>query len=308
MKSQCEIEEKWSKLDPIFIRGMQRSGTSIIAVALLLPGFTHFAEGHLCSELMKPLSRFRDPEYHPHLKQPAFALGSQRNILLEKYIALAIDEFHRDNLPERPIRWVDKSPGVEGVEAVPMLAEVFPKSQFIFTYRNGTATVYSGLHLWNDQPGIFQKLCINWTRVMSTWRQVREEIKGRYIEIRQEELVANPESIAARLTQFLGVPEYQQAMVELFHSRRQNTAFPDKPPGDYNYELDWSNDQKAFFIEACAEEMGIWGYSIPFTMNPVWVRLRRWIKAWHVLRSGDVKNLWTATRQYLDWRLGNAKQ
>lgn len=264
MIGQHQIEEEWEELDPIFIRGMQRSGTSVVIAALGLLGFTGFNEGHLWFELLRPFSRYRDPEYRPRMKRDNFALGQGRGISLEKYVAVAIDEFHRDMIPNRPTRWVDKSPGPPGVEAASMLAQVFPKSQFIFLYRSGVTTIRSGLKLWSERPGIFDKLCTNWQRVMSTWRHVRDEIEPRYLEIRQEELASDPDKVADQLTAFVGAPQGREAVGELFRSQRVNTAFPDKAPRDYDYEIDWSDEQKAFFIETCGEEMEIWGYSVPW--------------------------------------------
>jgi len=301
MTGRTEIEERWQRLDPIFIMGAQRSGTSIMARAMTVLGYSHFGEGHLWFELMAPLARWRDPMYRRRLRRPIFALGEGRNLLLEKYIALAIDDFHRQTLPGNPSRWSDKSPGLPAVEAATMLARVFPRSQFIFTVRSGVSSVHSGLRLWSDREGMFYKLCSNWQRVMSTWREMRQELEGRSLEIRQEELVTHPEGIAAELTTFLGVPEKREVIAELFRSKRVNTAFPDRPPGDYDYQVDWSDDQKALFVATCGEEMAAWGYALPFALDPPW--LRRWRKASHLLGAADVGGLWAEVKQYLAWRL-----
>ena len=296
-----DVEKKWSNLDPIFIMGMQRSGTSIMAIALTLPGFTSFGEGHLWFELLEPLARFRNAEYRSVLKQDVFALGEGRNLLLEKYIALAIDRFHRDNLPEKPTRWVDKSPGVYPVKIAPMLARVFPKSQFIFMCRNGITTVNSGLHLWPNNPGIFQTMCTGWVDTMSAWRRVRGMLENRYIEICQEEMARNPMKTSSRLAGFLGVSEHRMGIAKLLDSHRANTAFPNKPPGDYRYEIDWSDEQKMFFVRTCASEMKAWGYSIPSSVN---VGISgRWKRAWHLLRSGKLDKLCSEANRYLAWRL-----
>jgi hypothetical protein len=293
--------EEWHHLAPLFIMGMQRSGTSIMARALTLAGFPSFGEGHLWFELIEPFARFRDPDYCPNLKRDVFALGKGRNLLLEKYIALAIDQFHRDNLPGNPTRWADKSPGVYPVKVAPMLARVFPTAQFIFMYRSGISTVNSGLRLWPDRPNIFWTMCNGWAGTMSTWRQNREHLDGRFIEIRQEEMAGDPEGTAAALVEFLGVPACQSDVAGLFRSRRVNTAFPDRPPGDYRYEVDWSDKQKALFVKTCGPEMARWGYAIPFSPNlePP----GRWEKARRLLRDGGPKALWAEAKRYLAWRL-----
>ena len=60
---QSEIEAQWRRLDPIFILGRQRTGTSIVWRALQAAGFWGFNEGYLWFDLVEPLARFRDPDY-----------------------------------------------------------------------------------------------------------------------------------------------------------------------------------------------------------------------------------------------------
>ncbi len=259
-----KIDQAWSQLDPIFIMGMQRSGTSILAIALSLAEYHSFGEGHLWFEILKPFDLFRNPAYYPKLKQDVFALGQDRNLLLEKYVALAIDRFHRDNLPDKPIRWADKSPGAGAVKSAPLLAELFPKSQFIFVYRNGIATINSGMNMWPDRPSIFETMCRGWTKSMSAWRRVRTSLEDRYLEIRQEEIARDPAGVAQEMTTFLDVTEKKAEIAELFGSMRANTSFPDRSVGDYAYEIDWSDEQKAFFAATCGAEMKAWGYEIDF--------------------------------------------
>lgn len=267
--SISQLESEWRNLDPIFIMGMQRSGTSILAIVLLLPGFTSFGEGHLWFEVVEPFSRFRNPHYRRGYRQDVFALGQQRNLLLEKYIALAIDQFHRHNIPEEPRRWVDKSPGPEAVGVAPILAEVFPKSQFLFVVRNGIQTVDSGIRLWHDSTDIFRTMCVGWAKTMSTWRRVRDQLQDRYLEVRQEDMAQDPDKVAKCLTEFLSVPEHREGISDLLRSHRANTAFPDRAPGDYRCAVDWSPEQKTYFVETCRREMEVWGYDFDFDVATV---------------------------------------
>lgn len=294
-----QVEKRWNDLDPIFIMGMQRSGTTAIARAMSLCGFTHFAEGHLWLEVMEPLERLQDPSYRSSMRRSEWTLGNGRDLLLEKYIAVAIDQFHRDNLPEKPVRWANKSPGFWAVGKAPILARMFPKSQFIFMARSGTSVVHSGMKLWGDRPTTFYKLCVRWTEVMSTWRQLRTQLEGRYLEIYQEELVADPDSMATRLTDFLNVPEAQQRIANLFGSKRVNTAFPTRSPGDYEYDLNWTSPQKAFFVKNCAQEMEAWGYDVPFPVNPIWMWGGRLVGLWNWLRRWRSRNLLLDLETYL---------
>lgn len=263
---ETHIPETWHQLDPIFIRGMQRSGTSILNYVLSDAGINGFAEGHLCGDLTKALARLYDPTYKKGqvIKQEGFALGEGRHTIFEKYIALAIDQYHRDMLSLGSNRWFDKSPGSFPVAVLPMLTRLFPHSQIIFVHRNGIPTVHSGITIWPTRLKIFEEMCQSWAKTMSLWRKLKPLLQGRYIELAQENMVQEPDQVAASLAEFLHTPKCQAEMVERLHSCRANSSFPDRPPGDYSYHIDWSEQRKAFFIETCQTEMEAWGYPLDF--------------------------------------------
>ncbi len=250
--------------DPVFIRGMQRSGTSIMGRLLQRLNIHGFGEGHLWFEVAEPFTRLLDPNYRVNARADVYTLGSGREHIFKQYIALAIDQFHRDHLPAHLDRWMDKSPGADAVRAVPGLALLFPRAQFIFLYRNGIACVESGIRFWHDDPNIFKTMCRGWAETMSTWREVRSKVEGRYIEIAHEDMVLYPTRVAAQLTTFLGKPSMQVAAASVLISKRVLSSFPGKRPGDYTYSVQWTDEQKAFFIETCGAEMEAWGYPIDF--------------------------------------------
>jgi hypothetical protein len=149
---------------------------------------------------------------------------------------------------------------------------------------------------------------------MSTWTKVRSLLEDRYIEIAQEEVASNPKETAGRLTDFLHIPEHRDAIADLFRSQRPDTAFPEKPPGDYSYEISWSKEQKRYFIQACREEMKAWRYSFD-CIEPIDMLTRAMIetsfgstwsdrcrKAWTMLRSDGLLALLDWTRRSLYWR------
>jgi hypothetical protein len=259
--NQSEIEERWQCLDPIFIMGMQRTGTSIMWRALRVAGFLGFPEGHLWFDLVEDFARFRDPEYKKYTREDIFVLGSDRNLALERRFALMIDRFHRDLLPSDLVRWVDKSPGHDTVIVAPMLAELFPRSQFIFMKRNAITTVNSTIA---RIPHIFRVTCENWARVMEAWRWVRPLLSDRCIEVAQEHIAEKPDQVAAQAAEFLHVPQFADAIAGVFRSRRENTSFPDKGIGDFIYPLNWTDEQTVMLTDICGEEMALWGYPIDF--------------------------------------------
>ena len=93
-----EINAQWQLLDPVFVRGMQRSGTSVMARALQQLDILGFGEGHLWFELVKPFERLCDPNYCPTLRDDSYALGQGREMHLAKLTAVFLDRFHRETL------------------------------------------------------------------------------------------------------------------------------------------------------------------------------------------------------------------
>lgn len=265
----------WAALDPIFIVGRQRTGTSVVWRALREAGFNGFAEGQLWLELAEPFCRLHDPLYASDLRQPYFALSQGRLRELERRFALMIEGFQRRHVTPETKRWVDKSPGPTAIRLSPVLGRLFPKSQFVFTYRHPVATVLSAeAYVARHDPTVrepgpakeafFEATCGHWLRSMASWRYVRQLLEGRYLEIAQEHIAEQPSRVARELMTFLGAPEAAESVTEVFRSLRENTAFPDRAAGDYGYAPRWSEERRRLLARICGEEAARWGYTLSF--------------------------------------------
>ena len=252
-------------LNPVFLMGMQRSGTSILAMALAELGLHGFAEGHLWLFVPEALRRLRDLSVKTDLKGPHFALGQDRVAVFERHIARAIDDFHREEIPCPPeSRWYDKSPSSFAIENAPMLAELFPEAQFIFVHRHPVGVVESGMRIWGDRPGQFGVLCRGWEEAMRAWRDVREGLGERALEVEHAVLASEPERVAEAFSSFVGCPERAKHVTTLFRSRRQNSSFPDREPGDYLVRIEMNRAMRRKVVAICGDEMERWNYSVPF--------------------------------------------
>lgn len=250
-------------LDPVFVLGMQRSGTSILAIALQELGLFGFAEGHLWQRLVATLEELRDPRVGPKLRRPHFALGSARYLALEQEVARAIDAFHRAEIPvPEGARWFDKSPSAYNVRRAPLLAELFPGAQFVFIHRDPRAVLRSGQRIWGSDPALLDTLCRGWDDTMRAWRTRRGDLGSRGLEIAHAELVAEPDLVASRLCGFLGQARETERIEQLFRTRRQNSSYPDRAPGDYRPDGALDPALEAQLLERCAAEMRRWGYPL----------------------------------------------
>ncbi len=258
------MQRRWRALDPVFVRGMQRSGTSITARGLHRIGIIGFGEGHLWFEALRPFRELRDPSHLTPLRDPLMALGDIRAERYAAYLGLAIDRFHRDHLDPALHRWLDKSPGHDPVTVAPELAHVFPRSQFLFLHRNPIAVVASGLRMWGDSDARFESLADGWRRTMSAWRDVRPVLEGRFLELAQAQLAQRPGVAAARICAFLDAPSGEPAMAAEFRETRALSSFPDRAPGDYEHPVQWSKARRDRLAALCADEMDRWGYRLDF--------------------------------------------
>jgi hypothetical protein len=306
------VTSAWRELDPVFVMGMQRSGTSILAMAMHAAGLRGFAEGHLWHELVATLDQVQDRERLPELRLEPFALGQGRDADLARYLALAIDRFHRHHVPDiqpeegwpEPQRWYDKTPGSEAVVLAPRLAAMFPRAQFLFVHRDGAATVNSGMRLWPDTPDIFHVMCRDWAKTMSTWLEVRGTLGERALELPQADIARNPAESARVVADFLGLPEQRETIAALFAGRRENSAFPERAPGDYRLELDWTEGQKTRFARVCGPQMKVWGYAMPFRLQPWPLRLAR--RARDIGREEGAQGIAREGLRFLRWQRDRA--
>lgn len=299
----------------MFVMGMQRSGTTIVARALSECALVGFNEGNVWHMVVETLRRMRDPMVFQNYKDINHALGGDRLSSFERSIALAIDDFHRYHLScPTEARWFDKSPSAYIIENAAMLADLFPEAQFVFVHRHPVAVVESGLRMWGQSSELFKDLCRGWAETMRCWREIREGLGNRAFEIAHAELVSDPEGVARDLTAFIGCPDRHKDVLMLFGNERCNTSFPEKEKGDYRLWVDMNQARRRELVSICSSEMHRWGYSVPFDSvgrfiggmsidGPATTRsLRsRARKAGLLLQSGDWRKIGMEVRGFSRW-------
>ena len=106
-------------------------------------------------------------------------------------------------LRERPSALIigDKTPRYTG--HVPLLMSLFPNSRFIHIVRDGRDRALSEQHVWKKS---LRKSVSNWSRVLERLQGPLKEHPDKFLEVRYEDLIAEPEATLHRVVDFLKVP------------------------------------------------------------------------------------------------------
>jgi hypothetical protein len=156
--------------------------------------------------------------------------------------------------------WFDKTPTYQMIASVPLLAQAWPEGRFTFMKRRALENLRSRLRRF---PGSnFTDNCRDWALIMRGWRTVREGVPGRFIEIDQRSMQADPGSTAGCVGRLL---ELERAEIDAFAAilERERPEMTD-PSGNIVAdlsELGWSAEQLQVFRSLCGAEMEAYGYT-----------------------------------------------
>jgi Sulfotransferase family len=126
-------------------------------------------------------------------------------------------------------RWGDKTP--RHAARIEQLAEVLPEARFIHLIRDGRDVVLSRIESLALRPKTIDKVSRQWSnRVMKARRQGTRT--GRYVEVRYEDLVVDPEPVLRRLCSFCEL-DFDPAMLQYYEHSGDRLAeiAHDLPPG-----------------------------------------------------------------------------
>lgn len=254
--------ESKTQTQPIFIIGSGRSGTSALTGAInSCAGVEGYLEGHffpLLSFLMTNLDNFYKSKHQ--------LLDDNRHMIADidrEQVKEQIFEIFRtmgESMHEGDV-WLDKSPDSAMIQAAPYLVEIWPKSRFIFAKRRGIENIISRLKKFPNVS--FEKHCIEWSKTMEAWLEVKDQISQNSIEIEQREMALQPTDTAQKIGYFL---QFNEEVVEkLAHSfstqRPQSTGGTENPKALAIQETGWSDEQIEIFRKHCSEVSEKLGYS-----------------------------------------------
>ncbi len=182
-------------LAPIFVIGCQRSGTTLMR--LILDTHSHISCGPE-TRFLQDLERITGDEWH-RMSQ----FGFPREYWDER-VAEFFDRVHRDYAERRgKRRWADKTPRY--AMQLEYVDRLFPTCQFIHMIRDGRDVVASHRDRGNYWDGL--TAVEKWRNYLSYARPIGARLpSGRYLEVRYENLVQQPEKTMREVIGFLGEP------------------------------------------------------------------------------------------------------
>ena len=231
--------------DPFFIIGVQRSGTTLLRLMLnrhpkiCIPPESHFIL-KLVSELpttgtLSPSEIARASELI--LCEPRIASWQ----LSEPVVNLAISEIPKPELAEiiasvfkmmvtnnNKQRWGDKTP--EYVSILDELETLFPNTKYVYIIRDGRDVVRSfAARSWHGCT-LYHRARYLQCQVRKIDRFLKRLPTSRWVEIKYEDLVHNPEKTLRQVCEFLE-EDFSEKMLSYYEDYHENLTITEKALG-----------------------------------------------------------------------------
>jgi hypothetical protein len=253
---------------PVFIVGARYSGTRTMTESLRSgAGWFGWPEGHLFATLPVLLSAVSktwqdicDYEGEP---KDSFALGQVDVYRILNHMVQLANQTYADAPGAREGgRWVDNSPGTEGLIVVPLLGHLYPNAKFIFMHCQPLRSIRS--HLQGHPQASVEFAGMMWILSMRSWYQVRKSLRSEnFLELGLVDLIRNTDDTVGRLASLLGLTDRQAGAVRSFIiSQRPRFASPEQLTGGYLEDTDWPEVVRNWFKEIGEPTARYWGYQL----------------------------------------------
>ena len=151
------------------------------------------------------------------------------------------------------------------------LWQVFPEARIVYIVRNGIEVVASRMQYDSFKRFEFQQQCERWTLSyeVARWGEGFEEFKV----VRHESLLdaTRAEVVFTDLFEWIGLPPDRRCLETLNSQRFHPTSYPGESEQSRQNLAErkerwryWTDEQRAIFVEECAEAMDYFGYPIPW--------------------------------------------
>jgi hypothetical protein len=228
-------EDRSAGAPPLFVVGCGRSGSTLLRLMLdAHPDLAVPGESHFIPELRR---RFPDPvagddltaallrtPHFRHWNVAESGVWERVRALEAPTFAEVVEAAFLANADEHGARrWGDKTPAY--VRSIPLLHALWPDARFVHLIRDGrdVALSYLSLH-WG--PDTVWAAARKWRRdVGAGIREGQPLGTSRYLEVRYEDLVADPEETLRTICALAGLP-FDERMLDPAARRRHPTLAP----------------------------------------------------------------------------------
>ncbi len=246
---------------PIFIIGSPRSGTSILALAIRSAmKIPFYAEGHFLPVLNHVVSAI-DNYYESKSGSIKVKRRAISHIKRDKLINEIQNLFYTiyNSLYQSNI-WLDKTPGIEMIDSVPIIAKTWPNAKFIFAKRRGIENINSRMRKFPNKP--FESHCKLWSACMKSWLEVRNSVVNSSIEIEQRDIENNPKMVSKRICDFLNIGEESVELIyDIFTSKRPESTSASRSVDIELNNTGWTTEQIKIYKNYCNDISKKFGYS-----------------------------------------------
>ncbi len=279
---------------PIFIIGVDRSGTTLLS--LILDSHSRIAipyESHFITKYYRNREKFGD------LKKEENRVRLVKNILSESYVKqwdkkLNLEDIDLDKcltleatidevfsayarLHGKDI-WGDKTPSY--TPEIHIINRMFPQCKFVHIMRDGRDVALSLVKQWWG-PNDFISAMRYWEKTLSCTRKMLRMLPDdKFIELKYEDLLENPETEIRKILSFLQLeyePEmmkkYQQKAglkvgkrIEKHHINLKQSLIKDNA---YKWKRNLSSADQAIAYEIAGELLEELGYERGVTNHPL---------------------------------------
>lgn len=217
-------------MDPVFIVGVPRSGTTLLRV--ILDSHPNLAVGPECpwisgnyGEIVSFKHLFESLTFH--VSGPTKTLNGANEKVVASALGHAIDEILQAYAKNNgKSRWIEKTP--DNIAFVPFLNTIFLDAKYIHIIRDGRDVAISSFqakHKWgthiNCNGERLENNILNclkrWDLWINQFQDLRKELSLNVIELKYEELIDNPSKAIGDILDFIGEPWSDDVLNYLDH-------------------------------------------------------------------------------------------
>lgn len=306
------------RLDPVFVVGHGRSGTSILTNLIRKHLRVAFGtESQFFIRYYRQLHRYGDLTHDRNRRLLLNDLNRERFFQRSrKYgVRLDVDRAVREAEPtyagvlaaimrqsaecQQMDRWGDKTP--EYTRYLPILRELFPAAQFVHVVRDGRDVALSGYRMHFGAKNAYA--------AAREWRHVLEEAEafaatmpaGSFIELRYEDLLTKTHETMARLIRFLEIDDPEGQVTGAVG----RLAAAELRAGNFNkWKTELSRREQDMYAVIAGSWLTRYGYEVtpPRRSEPGFLASLYW-KADNVVRRMMMRQYWSDTLYKIRLRL-----